>query len=476
MYFLSCIYLFMFISHHHVCCAALSSCVVCVCMFWGCAGRGGEEQRMPSTALVLAKQRSLARKQAVPELKPGTMLWGGVLTYTIAKDQDPALKGGEGRIYIMHANEGKLMYAGKVGLRKRSKGTEHECQTYFAINPEECLHLALLNDVVPHPGQPGTPILVTEFAQKGSLKKWVKKNLWPMWRDWDTVSPAKRERVSKMTLPGVLAISIQMLRGLHSLHEQGMKHQDVKLDNLLVFDPEKGMPTATPFIKLADFGMTSASAEEREGEEGEGGGDGERKAAPGEHVRVGGTRLYMPPEQAALFVRARRGEAVKSTDVVAAFDLWASGLVFAQLVSPATKRAVEEYHDWVRSAPFKEAIPEMAAKAQSIVVAAEAEAARAAEESKKEEGGTMSGLGKCWELIVKVLRVCLGSDRAMDATAKECERELQKAYRLVSKQGSRFKPVRPSSTQFRYAMKLFHAFRPREREVGYNALLSCACV
>ena len=61
----------------------------------------------------------------------------------------------------------------------------------------------------------------------------------------------------KEVLERILDISIQFARGLHYAHEQGLIHQDVKPDNLLLTGDGKAKVLTA---KVGDFGIAGARA------------------------------------------------------------------------------------------------------------------------------------------------------------------------------------------------------------------------
>jgi hypothetical protein len=107
----------------------------------------------------------------------------GIFTYTITDitaNRDPkANKGGQGKVYqasVGRSDSDELTYyavkaAGSGGAQADLR---REAEVMFALDPARVPHLALLNDVVRHP-KTGQALLVTEWAEKGSLRDWLGK-------------------------------------------------------------------------------------------------------------------------------------------------------------------------------------------------------------------------------------------------------------------------------------------------------------
>jgi WD40 repeat protein len=118
--------------------------------------------------------------------------------------------------------------------------------------------------------------------------------------DGTTLLEVLRDK-APMDPPEAQEIASQFLAGLEAIHQAGLVHRDVKPENIMV--------TRTGRVVLMDFGLARSSAE----------GAGS----------VSGTPAYMAPEQA-------RGEAVD-----ARADLFAAGVILAEMVSPDGVRDFE---------------------------------------------------------------------------------------------------------------------------------------
>ena len=140
--------------------------------------------------------------------------------------------------------------------------------------------------------------------------------------DGQTLTEVLRER-SPLELDEARDVAAQMLAGLEAIHDAGLVHRDVK--------PENVMLTRAGRVVVMDFGIARALQT-----------DAERAKAG----TVSGTPAYMSPEQA-------RGEALD-----ARADVFAAGLVLAEMVDPSGVRDAEARRDlWQRC---REDPPELA--------------------------------------------------------------------------------------------------------------------
>lgn len=139
----------------------------------------------------------------------------------------------------------------------------------------------------------GTPYLVMELLRGGTLEDWM-----------------DRDRLPELETDMLLALAIQLARGLGYAHQNGVIHRDVKPANIH-YDPK------TNIAKIMDFGI---AAIERGAEK------------PGSAQRITGTLTHMAPELLA----GKRADARS--------DLYALGVVLYQLLSgklPFEARDVE---------------------------------------------------------------------------------------------------------------------------------------
>jgi eukaryotic-like serine/threonine-protein kinase len=99
----------------------------------------------------------------------------------------------------------------------------------------------------------------------------------------------------------LIDLACQILAGLHEAHSQGVVHQDVKPDNILV----ERLRTGGDLVKIADFGIARLRGEEPEGE----------------REVVSGTPEYMSPEQ------------IRGLPVDARSDVYATGVVLYEALA-----------------------------------------------------------------------------------------------------------------------------------------------
>ena len=110
------------------------------------------------------------------------------MTFYVDEKQDESRQGGQAKIYRVFSFSGsydaqgqpidKTDYAAKVQLTVSENAVSArrelagEALVYFDIDPSKSPHLALLNDVVPHPQRPDVPVLITPWASE-SLHEWL---------------------------------------------------------------------------------------------------------------------------------------------------------------------------------------------------------------------------------------------------------------------------------------------------------------
>ena len=152
---------------------------------------------------------------------------------------DP-IQGGMGRVWrVRHTGWGVdlAMKQPKAELfqNERQKANfVHECEAWINLG----LHPHIVSCYYVR-GIGGIPSIFSEWMDGGSLKNWIQGG---RLYEGDARDVSLR----------VLDIAIQFARGLHYAHGQGLIHQDVKPDNLLL--------TLEGDAKVADFGIARARA------------------------------------------------------------------------------------------------------------------------------------------------------------------------------------------------------------------------
>jgi len=155
-------------------------------------------------------------------------------TYHIESD---AIEGGMGKVWRVHRqswNVDLAMKQPKASLFQTGSQKAnfiHECEAWInlGLHPHivSCYYVREIG---------GIPTIFSEWMDGGSLRNIIE--------DGSLYSDAAGERI--------LDIAIQFARGLHYAHEQGLIHQDVKPDNLLL--------NKNGDAKVADFGIAKARA------------------------------------------------------------------------------------------------------------------------------------------------------------------------------------------------------------------------
>ncbi|HMM07272.1 MAG TPA: protein kinase [Clostridiales bacterium] len=186
---------------------------------------------MPDDATALDGEAISNDGSCAPIIEKGASLLD---TYHIESD---AIEGGMGAVWRVHHtgwNVDLAMKRPKSSLFQSEKQKEnfvHECEAWInlGLHPYivSCYYVREINNV---------PSIFSEWMDGGSLKNAIE--------DERLYEGNAAERI--------LDIAIQFARGLHYAHEQGLIHQDVKPDNLLL--------TKNWDAKVADFGIARARA------------------------------------------------------------------------------------------------------------------------------------------------------------------------------------------------------------------------
>ena len=160
-----------------------------------------------------------------------------------------------------------------------------------------------MNAAVFHPS-------LVQFKDHG----WYEQRLWFVmpWYDGETLE--QRMRRDPLDRAEARRIFEQLARALSALHAVGIRHQDIKPDNILL-TRLPGQDELLPV--LIDLGV---AADEQEG-------------------LLGGTPLYFAPEVAARFAQARDAHAVEH-DVSSAADVFALALSLRNALEPETQEDV----------------------------------------------------------------------------------------------------------------------------------------
>ncbi|MDD3337084.1 MAG: protein kinase [Eubacteriales bacterium] len=186
---------------------------------------------MPDDATVLDDEEASDGRSAEPVIEKGASLLD---TYRIESN---AIEGGMGAVWRVHHtgwNVDLAMKRPKAGMFQTEKQKENlirECDAWIKLGLHpyivSCYYVRRIGD---------TPTIFSEWMDGGSLKNAI--------NDGRLYEGNAAERI--------LDIAIQFARGLHYAHEQGLIHQDVKPDNLLL--------TKNWDAKVADFGIARARA------------------------------------------------------------------------------------------------------------------------------------------------------------------------------------------------------------------------
>ncbi|MDR2571990.1 MAG: protein kinase, partial [Oscillospiraceae bacterium] len=215
---------------------------------------------------------------------------------------DP-IKGGMGQVFRVHHTSWNADLAMKqphtsyFQTAKQKENFSHECEAWInlGLHPHivSCYYVREIS---------GIPSIFAEWIDGGSLK--------------DQIKSGRLYEGGDEALIRVLDIAIQFARGLHYAHEQGLIHQDVKPDNLLL--------TSSGEAKVADFGIAKARAELTT--------INENRISDGTMMSVGGgyTPAYCSPEQTGSKLLTRRTDtwswAVSVLEMFMGERMWDNGV------------------------------------------------------------------------------------------------------------------------------------------------------
>lgn len=200
-------------------------------------------------------------------------------------------RGGMGAVLLVHYVPSGKRYAVKTAIFSDGKSRRQFIEEIkrwhdLALNPHlvQCFFSRVIENRV-H--------VFAEYVEGGSLDGWIREGLLPSIRD-------------------KLDVAIQLARSLEALHAQGLVHQDVKPQNVLI--------SAKGIVKLTDFGLARARPQIKNIER-------ERNAL----VTVNGmTPAYRSPEQAT------------STRVDGRTDQWSWALTVLAMFAGGTTWRVGE--------------------------------------------------------------------------------------------------------------------------------------
>ncbi len=164
---------------------------------------------------------------------------------------------------------------------------EHECETWTNLPPHPntvvCYCVRRLGDI---------PRVFVELVEGQDLGRLIKEK---------TLYEGGTETI----VHRIIDIAIQVARGLHHAHENGVVHQDVKPKNMLVSN--------TGDVKVTDFGLARVGVAENE--------SGENSGKLVRWGPLGGTPVYTSPDYKRL------------NEVTAQSDIWSLGLAIIEMFS-----------------------------------------------------------------------------------------------------------------------------------------------
>ena len=236
-------------------------------------------------------------------LKEGNTIHG---LYTI---KAKVHEGNMGVVYHIHHNGWKVDLAMKQINKKKFKGEniknlfKDECENWIKLGLHP--HIVSCYYVRDMDGD-GELSMFTEWMNGGSLKKYIN-------------SGALYKGSEKEIQERILDIAIQVSRGLHYAHQQGLIHQDVKPDNLLLATVENSKMVD---VKVADFGLSGGKFKAIDMDTGAGLSTGISIVADG----FAGTTQYCSPEQ------NKRKELTRRTDIwswaVSVLEMYTGGIMW----------------------------------------------------------------------------------------------------------------------------------------------------
>ena len=256
-----------------------------------------------------------------------------------------AIEGGMGSVWRVHHKNWDVDLAMKrpkpafFVSEKQKETFIRECDSWIRLglhpNIVSCYYVREVD---------GIPTIFSEWMESGSLEDHINN---------ESLYEGSEEEVSKR----LLDIAIQFARGLHYAHENGLIHQDVKPDNLLL--------TKNWEAKVSDFGLAKARSVLSISEDGWMGKDGE---PDGTIIAPSGgmTPAYCSPEQSSSQPLSRRTDiyswAVSVLEMYLGSKPWAHG---RELTGPMVGSVCYEYYEMCR-VPVPERLQKMLARCMAM--------------------------------------------------------------------------------------------------------------
>ncbi|MGI6105763.1 MAG: protein kinase domain-containing protein [Raoultibacter sp.] len=169
---------------------------------------------------------------------PAQVIEKDALLLDIYRVVSSAIVGGMGKVWRVHHSDWDIDLAMKQPKAELFQNQQHrdaftqECEAWInlGLHPHivSCYYVREIDAV---------PSIFSEWMTGGSLKDWIENE--------QLYQGSEQEIVTR-----ILDIAIQFARGLNYAHEEGLIHQDVKPDNLLL--------TSDGTAKVTDFGIAKA--------------------------------------------------------------------------------------------------------------------------------------------------------------------------------------------------------------------------
>ena len=217
-----------------------------------------------------------------------------------------------GKVYKLHHRSWNVDMAAKTPKREMlehfggTQGFTRECETWvnLGLHPHivSCYYVRNLG---------GIPRVFAEYVEGGSLANWIK--------DRRMYAGGKEQSLER-----ILDFAIQYAWGLEYAHDQGLVHQDVKPDNVLV------TPDGT--LKVTDFGLSKGKYVQAEEV-----GEPTQMGASTHHGTIvasfgGMTQPYASPEQASAYAEGQAGiPREQRTPITRKTDVWSWGVSILEM-------------------------------------------------------------------------------------------------------------------------------------------------